>query len=83
MSDNLGNISKDKPKKSSESHIRAQLKYYHKNQEYCDRKRYELYVKQRDTPEYKEMRRRHARTYYEKKKMMKVAQISVNLDQLD
>lgn len=49
----------------------AKLRYYHKNKEELDKKRYELYLKQKDTPEYKESIKISQKKFHEKKKLMK------------
>lgn len=56
---------------STEASRASKLKYYHKNKEEIDRKRYELYLQQKDTPEYREIIKKSQRKYYLKKKLEK------------
>ena len=49
-----------------------------------DKQRYELFLQQKDTPEYKAMRMIHSKRYYEKQKALKLASsINVSINEPD
>ena len=85
INDNItDNLKKTRTGKTSDHQRQYILKYYHKNKEAMDKQRYELFLQQKDTPEYKAMRMIHSKRYYEKQKALKLASsINVSINEPD